>query len=412
MSDSIDITEFGRFPAAPSPENMKPRPDRRAVASVLPHGSRMRVGELSAAGWRFEDEHEAIFPLGLVYSSSNRLAYVASRAGQQFVVVDGQDENERWDGISDELGWSPNGQSYLFVSQRGAEVFVAGPHGAWPIEGQPLPRRFTQNLDGSQAGWVTQDRHQQLFINGQKCWEAPQIIENPTWSPDGRRLAFAFASEKGVTVRVDGREFGPYPSLNKGTPVWSPDSRRCGWVIQRRGKSVVVVDGEEFGLTFSTVQGGTLSFSPDGSRWALAARAGLLGLKGCVVQDGQAGPVYLALGTTPPVWSPNGYALAYFAGRGIKHTFVVCDGREGQKCTAFIDGSLTWHHEGQVVGCIAQQDGLPCLALEELDGRSWSLKPPQGGLIRAEKVVFDQGRSLHDLGFRTDGSVFGWATHF
>ncbi len=406
------IVDFGRFPVAPSPENLKPRPDRRAVASVLPHESNMRVGELSANGWRFESPHSEIFPASLVYSATGRLAYIMREAGQQFIVINGEVKNESWEAISDELGWSSDGQQYSFVGKRGAEIFVVAPDKTWKVVGASLPRRFAQSRDGSQIAWLTQPKHQQLFINGQLHWEAPQLIENPVWSPNGRRLTFAFADERGVTIRVDERDFGPYPSLNKGTPVWSPDSQRCGWVIQRKGKSILVLDGEEFGLPFAVVQGGTLSFSPDGSRWALAAHTGFLNLKGCVVMDGQNGPVYKALGTTAPVWNPAGDALAYFAAQGLKTTFIVCDGREGQPCTAFIDGSLTWNPDGEIVGCIAQQNKQPCLVLEGRDGRSWSVRPETGFLMRGEKVVFDESRSLHDLGFREDGSVFGWTAQF
>src|SRR5688572_20217024 len=81
------------------------------------------------------------------------------------------------------------------------------------------------------------------------------------------------------------------------------------------------------------------------------ARAGFLNLKGCVVVDGQSGPTYAGLGTTAPVWNPTGQALAYFAITGLKTTFIVCDGRAGQRCTAFVDGSLTWHAAGSMVGC-------------------------------------------------------------
>jgi Tol biopolymer transport system component len=368
----------------------------------------MHVGELSASGWRFEASHSMIFSSSLAYSSSGRLAYITREAEEQFVVLDGEMQGTGWEGISDELGWSPNGERYSFVGKRGEQMFVAAPDNLWQIEGAPLPRRFAQNGDGSQIAWLTQAKHQELFINGQRFWQAPEFVENPVWSPDAKRMAFAFAGPQGVTISVDGREFGPYPSLNKGTPVWSPNSQRCGWAIQRRGKSVVVIDGEEHVLPFSVVQGGTLVFSPDGSRWALTARTGLLNLKGCIVVDGQSGPVYLGLGTTPPVWNPAGDALAYFVARGLKHTFIVCDGREGQRCTAFIDGSLSWSPDGEIVGCIAQQDGKPCIALEGRNGRSWSLSPEVGFLMRGDKVVFEADHTIRDLGFRTDGAVFGW----
>src|SRR5206468_2250023 len=118
----------------------------------------------------------------------------------------------------------------------------------------------------------------------------------------------------------------------------------------------LVLDGEEVELAHSTVQSGTFAFSPNGTRWALTARTGFLKLKGCVVVDGHSGPIYNALGTVAPVWNADGSALAYCAAPGLKTTFIVCDGREGQHSMGFVEGSLTWNPEGTVVGCIAHQD--------------------------------------------------------
>lgn len=121
----IDIIEFGSFPFAPSKENLKPRPDRRAIASVLPHESKMRVGELSSDGWRFETPWSEIFAPLLTYSATGRLAYIVREAGQIFVVLDDEAQYEYWDDISDELYWSSDGDRYSYVGKRGTEIFVA-----------------------------------------------------------------------------------------------------------------------------------------------------------------------------------------------------------------------------------------------------------------------------------------------
>lgn len=133
-----------------------------------------------------------------------------------------------------------------------------------------------------------------------------------------------------------------------------------------------------------------------------------MNLKGCIVIDGQRGPAYVALGLRAPAWNPAGDALAYSASCNLTKVVIVYDGREGQRFSAIIDGSLTWNPDGSIVGCIAKQNNQPCLVLEGRDGRSWSLRPETGFLMRGDKVIFDDKHSLHDLGFRENGSIFGW----
>lgn len=411
MDETLD---FGRFPVAPTRENLCIRPDRRALAAVMPHESaKMCVAELSAAGLSLSAPHDEIFPYSLTYSHGGAIAFIARENGSQFAVINGEKQNEIWDGISDELGWCANGQNYSFVGKRGDDICVVTPVNSWKMAGAPIPRRFACNGDGSQIAWITQSRQQQLWRNGELICEATEFLGNPVWSPDGTRIAFAFVTEKGVTVRVDDRDFGPQQvSFYKGEPVWSPNNQRCGWLIKRGSKSILVIDGEEIVLPAKTVQCETLAFSPDGKSWALAARAGFLGLKGRVIINGQSGPIYPALGTTAPVWNAQGDAVAYCMARGLKKTFIVCDGREGQPYGSFIDGSLTWNPGGNAAGCIAQLDGQPVLAIEERDGKSHALRPDDGFLVRGEKLTFDDDRTLHDLACREDGTFFGWTARF
>ncbi len=418
-----EILDFGKFPVAPTRENLKPRPDRRALMAVLPHPStQMCVGELSLDGLQLGAPFQEIFPYSLAYSGGGDRAYIARENGAQFAVVNGEKQGEPWDAISDELGWCDEGQTYNYVGKRGDEMFVVGGAQNWKLGGEtlpwsgggaPLPRRFAQSPDGSQIAWIVQGRQQQLWRNGEIICEAQSFSGNPVWSPDGARMAFAYAGEKGVTIRVGEREFGPQQvSLYKGEPTWSADSRRCGWLIKRGNQSILVVNGEETVLPAKTVQCETLAFSPDGKGWALAARAGFIGLKGRAIINGESGPIYPALGVTPPAWNAAGDAVAYCAGRNLKTTFIVCDGRDGGHYNAFIDGSLTWNPGGNVVGCIAHRQRQFYVALEERDGRSHALRPETGFLIRGNRLIFDDDRALHDIGCREDGTFFGWTARF
>ena len=119
----------------------------------------------------------------------------------------------------------------------------------------------------------------------------------PTWSPDGRRIAFATKSDDGrwsvSTIATDGSS---RRVLARGdSPAWSPDGR----LIAYRGRC------------------GRISLmTPDGRR-VLPAHAG----RGACSEIGVAGA---------PVWSPDGRQIAmatrsgtYVMGRGGGHLHLV-----------------------------------------------------------------------------------------
>jgi dipeptidyl aminopeptidase/acylaminoacyl peptidase len=119
----------------------------------------------------------------------------------------------------------------------------------------------------------------------------------PTWSPDGRRIAFATKSDDGrwsvSTIATDGSSRRVL--ARGGSPAWSPDGR----LIAYRGRC-----------------GRVRLMTPDGRR-VLPAHAG----PGACSEIGVAGA---------PVWSPDGRQIAmgtrsgtYVMGRGGGHLHLV-----------------------------------------------------------------------------------------
>jgi dipeptidyl aminopeptidase/acylaminoacyl peptidase len=119
----------------------------------------------------------------------------------------------------------------------------------------------------------------------------------PTWSPDGRRIAFATESAGGrwsvSTIAIDGSNRRVL--ARGGSPAWSPD----GHLIAYRGRC-----------------GRIRLMTPDGRR-VLTAHAG----RGSCSEIGVAGA---------PVWSPDGRQIAmstrsgtYVMGRGGGHLHLV-----------------------------------------------------------------------------------------
>jgi TolB protein len=145
--------------------------------------------------------------------------------------------------------WSPDGSQIVYRdSRRGInhddEIFVLGSDGSRPANLTEDPANdwgpdwssggrivFNSDRDGiTMGGFVMNADGSRLRRIPTDLW-----VEYPSWSPDGRRIAFMggdSASEYEIwTIGVDGADpirltesFGP-----DGWPAWSPDGRRIAF---------------------------------------------------------------------------------------------------------------------------------------------------------------------------------------
>jgi Tol biopolymer transport system component len=99
----------------------------------------------------------------------------------------------------------------------------------------------------------------------------------PTFSPDGKRMAYAAVNKMYGMVRafivLDGEEMKHYEAISARSITFSPDGKRLAFSAAITGNPVVVVDGEN-GKRYSGFVRGSLVFSPDSSKVAYVARQG------------------------------------------------------------------------------------------------------------------------------------------
>jgi len=104
----------------------------------------------------------------------------------------------------------------------------------------------------------------------------PQVSEESSWSPDGRRLVFdSNRAGKTTSLFVMDADGGNVAQLTRGpgsdeTPAWSPDGKRFAYVSDRSGHAEIwLVDADGKNPRQLTRHGGEAihpHWSPDGRR--------------------------------------------------------------------------------------------------------------------------------------------------
>jgi dipeptidyl aminopeptidase/acylaminoacyl peptidase len=151
------------------------------------------------------------------------------------------------------------------------------------------------------------------------------VFAAPTWSADGRRLAFSSNTAGGAfELYVTGAEGGAITRLTTNiyeddAPAWSPDGTRIAFESDRDGNSEIYVmnaDGSgAIRLTANVVEDSAPAWSPDGTRIAFARSGDIW----TMTPDGGS-PTPLTSGQgdgTNPDWSPDGSRIAFQRGGGI-----------------------------------------------------------------------------------------------
>ncbi len=223
--------------------------------------------------------------------------------------------------------------------------------------------------------------------NGRTRLIAPGAFD-PSWSPDGRRLAYVSAGAGEATdvfvSDADGTHLGRITrtsGVDEASPRWSPDGMRL--VFERAGRIVVAkADGSRERVLALGVQP---AWSPGGQRIAFERNGDLFLVR---ASGGRPRPLTTALGSqTAPAWSPDGRRLTYASDETGASDIRLLDVRT--RATAVVtadeavDGAPTFSANGRAVLFVSNRTGADAVWRAPLAGGTAT---PVGGPPFAGRV--------------------------
>ncbi|MDE0300616.1 MAG: DPP IV N-terminal domain-containing protein [Candidatus Poribacteria bacterium] len=177
---------------------------------------------------------------------------------------------------------------------------------------------FTSNRDGKQA----------IYIMNSDGGNPVRLSSgsHPSWSPDGKRIAFSFGLNRFrgdisdiLVMNADGKN---RVNLTKGrhkgnrAPDWSPDGEKIAFMSNRSGQTNIYVMDADGKHTVNLTPGFEFAHSPD---WSPDGKRIVFGADGDIFVMNARGADRMNLTQNPrasdltPSWSPDGRKIAYSA---------------------------------------------------------------------------------------------------
>ncbi|RJP37494.1 MAG: hypothetical protein C4548_14265, partial [Desulfobacteraceae bacterium] len=294
-------------------------PDGNHWAAIVQSGGKARVMLNTQMGREFDLVYAVAFS-----PDSMKLAYIV-RQGEKFFVYVNQDRSPPFAFVDYRQGlmFSPDSEDLVYVAS------VDGKTGSLIKNGEPGEaydeiKHVTFSPDGRRLAYAARKGVQWRLVENDKKSPGYRDIISVRFSPDSKHLVCVVHGDDAAFVVLNGQKSESYRYI-AGNPIFSNDGKRLAYMVleENRGNmSMRMVVDNQTGPLFDNI--GLYLFSQDGKQFAYMAE---IEKKGMLMHNGKAHASYEALGI--PVFSPDGRRLAHPAFQN-QQWFMVDNGEKGQ----------------------------------------------------------------------------------
>ncbi|MEQ1891213.1 MAG: hypothetical protein ABL998_01620 [Planctomycetota bacterium] len=352
-----------------------------AIIDGVDHGPYDELRSLSPADKGTPDQIVEVFE---VSSNGARVAFIAKRDEQWYMVLDGKEQGPFQTCAG--LALSPEGSRVAYLATRGEGWFMS-------VDGVEQTGLSLESLsfspDGKRLATVVKHgEKRRARVDGVEGKEYDKIdAPGIRFSYDGKRTAYLAELGGERLVVVDGVEGPRFKRLGKTALGFAPGSARAMYSYRRGEKEVLVIDGVE-GPACQSYR--SLSFAPDGSRYAYAAELekdtwvvvvdGVIHGPGGPWTNGK-GRTYHKLGKRTPNMSADGKRVAW-VGVQEEGWKVVVDGLESPTYDIVQRSALEFSPDGRHVSYCAQRQGKKMIVVDGIEiDKGWDGFRPQDSIV-------------------------------